>query len=162
MRTGRPPTHGDTRSPEHIAWCNIKARCYKPSHNSYPNYGAKGITVCERWLNSFENFLADMGRRPSLSHSIERKDNSLGYSKENCIWADKKAQARNRTNNRRVTIGGTTLLLCEWADKTGIRWDTLKYRLDAGWPESKLLKPSNHYVRKQPIDDPDWMTEAAA
>jgi hypothetical protein len=94
-------THGNSSngivSKEYHTWSGMIARCTNPNHTSYSDYGGKGITVCDRWL-SFENFLADMGSKPDR-YSIERKDNSKGYNKENCIWADKYEQAANRSSS---------------------------------------------------------------
>lgn len=91
--------HGENRrgkrSAEYSVWVGMRRRCHDPKFKSYPDYGGRGITVCERWL-SFANFLADMGRRPSPAHSIERKDNDRGYAPDNCIWATRDAQATNR------------------------------------------------------------------
>ena len=94
-------SHRRTGTAEYRTWKNMKSRCYNKSIKSYEYYGARGIAVCDRWLNSFENFLSDMGLRPSPSHSIDRKDNSLGYSPDNCTWATKAEQAANRRTFRR-------------------------------------------------------------
>lgn len=79
----------------------MRERCCKPTHPSYASYGGRGITVCARWDES-ENFLADMGPRPTPQHSLERLDNNKGYSPDNCVWADKKQQRRNQ-RTRTVT-----------------------------------------------------------
>ena len=89
---------------EHQTWGSIKARCYNDKHISYKNYGGRGITVCDRWLNSFENFFADMGERPSSKHSIERLDNNLGYTPDNCCWATVVEQRSNRRDVQRVLV----------------------------------------------------------
>ena len=70
-------------------------RCHNPNHSMYPTYGQRGITVCDRW-RTFENFYVDMGDKPSSGHSIDRKDNSAGYSKENCHWVTRSVQNQNR------------------------------------------------------------------
>jgi len=94
-----PLTHGQTYSREYECWGRMIQRCTNPKNKSWANYGGRGITVCEKWL-SFEAFIADMGERPSPQHSIDRKDNSLGYSAENCRWATRSEQGRNTRSTR--------------------------------------------------------------
>ena len=92
-------THGNTRgrrfSPTYVVWTAIKMRCLRASSPTYKDYGARGITVCDRWRDSFEAFLADMGERPSRKHSIDRINNSKGYEPGNCRWATQAEQVRN-------------------------------------------------------------------
>lgn len=127
------------RTTEYSIWKGIKRRCLKRNFRLYARYGGRGITMCDRWVDSFPNFLADMGQRPSPDHSIERKDNSGPYSPDNCIWATRSEQARNRRSSRRITIGGETRLLCEWAEISGINSTLIGWRVKVGWPEHKLL-----------------------
>lgn len=88
-------THGLTESQEYMAWTNMKSRCYNPKATQYADYGGRGITVCAEWLNSFETFLADMGRCP-VNLTLERIRNHEGYSKANCKWATRSEQAKNQ------------------------------------------------------------------
>lgn len=87
--------HGYSDKPIYNIWLSMKQRCRNKSDASYPFYGGRGIDFCDRW-EKFENFLADMGDRPSPKHSLERVDNDKGYCKENCIWATFTTQARNK------------------------------------------------------------------
>jgi hypothetical protein len=120
-------------------WNNMRNRCLNPHNRGFWKYGARGVTVAERWA-SFENFLADMGERPSPKHSIDRIDNSRGYEPGNCRWLDMRGQQNNRTNNRRVTYLGETFTLAEWAQRTGLSNSTLQNRLDLlGWPIERAL-----------------------
>lgn len=108
-------------------------RCRNPRHPSYKNYGGRGIKVCERWQASFENFLADMGERPSLRHSIDRINNNGDYCPENCRWATLKEQARNKRDNVFITCGEVTLCLADWAIASGRSSTTISQRLLAGY-----------------------------
>ena len=112
-------------------------RCTRISGKSWADYGGRGITVCERW-RSFPNFLADMGERP-LGTTLEREENDGNYDPSNCCWATKTAQARNSRKNRRVQFEGRSATLSEVAERLGANYDTLRSRLNRGWPLDRVL-----------------------
>ena len=94
-------THGMSSTAEYKVWAGMKGRCHNPNHVDYQAYGAIGVTVCQEWRESFEQFLADMGRRPTDNHTIERIDVYNGYEPDNCIWLEKDKQAANKREERR-------------------------------------------------------------
>lgn len=110
------------------------ARCYNPNAVSYEHYGARGITVCPRWLANFSDFIADVGKRP-VGHTLDRIDNARGYEPGNVRWATPKAQSNHKTVNRRITILGETKNVSEWAEdpQCAVSRRTLYARLDYGW-----------------------------
>ena len=121
--------HGMYGTKEHRAWRKMKERCENPETDSYPYYGGRGITVCERWRNSFESFLADVGWSPSPRHSIDRIDSNGNYAPGNVRWATRQEQSRNRRDRALITFDGQTKMLVDWADETGIGIATLHDRL---------------------------------
>ncbi len=109
-------------------------RCGNPNTKQYADYGGRGITVCERWKTSFENFLADMGVKPSPTHSIDRFPNNDGnYEPGNCRWATRAEQCLNRRNNRLISHNNETLPLTVWSDRMGIKREVIADRLNRGW-----------------------------
>lgn len=130
--------HGQSGTLLYKVWGEMLRRCSNPADTHYAEYGGRGITVCERWKN-FENFFADMGERPSKSHSIERRDNDLGYTPENCYWATKKQQARNRRSSVWLTFNGKTQLLIDWCAEVHLSYSCLSTRLYSGWSVENML-----------------------
>lgn len=115
-------------------------RCCVSSHGAtYANYGGRGIKVCDRWLNSFEAFVQDMGERPTPKHSIDRINNDGHYEPGNCRWATSKQQANNKRNNRLLTVNGVTKSLQEWSRESGLKLSTLWNRIASGTPAENLL-----------------------
>ncbi len=110
---------GGKEQPEHYVWRTMHARCGNPKAAAYRYYGAKGVKVCKRW-ESYENFLADMGRRPSPEHSLERIRTDAGYKPSNCRWATRSEQQKNKTTTKWYTNGEFTGTLVECADYLGI------------------------------------------
>lgn len=138
---GRKGTHKLSKSPEYAIWCAMKARCFNKKNRDYKNYGRRGITVCKRWMK-FENFISDMKKRPGPKHSIERIDNSKGYSNENCKWATREEQSRNTRKTIYITLNGVTKCITDWSKITGLKRNTIQYRLKRGWtPANTLLIP---------------------
>jgi hypothetical protein len=131
--------HGKRYTAVYSSWKSMKERCLNPKHPAYHRYGGRGITVDPRWLESFENFLADMGEPPAEGYSIERNDNNVGYNKDNCVWKDRVSQANNRRNNTLIEWDGRTQTLAEWSRETGFSRDAIKKRLDRGWSVAESL-----------------------
>lgn len=127
--------HGLTGIPEHRSWCSMITRCYSnnPSRRDFHLYQGAGIKVCDRWRSDFWNFLADMGRKPTTRHSIERRNSTKDYEPSNCVWASPREQARNTSRNRRITVSGVTRTLVEWSQLTGVKRETISDRLASGW-----------------------------
>jgi len=139
----RNAIHGSYGTITHASWRAMRRRCFDKNMRTYPRYGGRGVKVCERWFglaDGFQNFLADMGHRPSLAHSIDRIDVDGHYCPENCRWATVTEQAANRSNNRRVTIDGETLCSQEWAKRYGIKLTTIHGRMSRGETFEQALK----------------------
>lgn len=139
--------HGMHGCPEYSIWKGIKQRCYNEKHHKYKAYGSRGIAMCEEWLCDFEAFYRDMGPRPSPEHSIERKDNNKGYSKENCEWATRLVQANNTRRNVFYLYNGKCRTVANWhreldLDKLGISVHLIHGRLKSGWSFEKAITTS--------------------
>lgn len=132
LRKDLTTTHGLRKSPEYAAWRNIKKRCHNPKHPQYVDYGARGITMCDEWRNSFEAFYRDVGPRPSPELSIERKNNNEGYSKTNCRWATRTEQNNNKRNNLYFEFDGEKKSLAEWCRELNVSYDAVYERIRWG------------------------------
>lgn len=148
--------HGMARRREYFLWFGMIGRCHDPKARGYKRYGAKGISVCDRWRSSFIAFHEDMGPCPSLRHSLDRYPNQCGnYEPGNCRWATTREQARNRTTNHCLTFRAQTLSLAEWSEQTGVKADTILHRLYRGWSVERALTQSpSHHLRPNPAAAP--------
>lgn len=155
--------HGRSDSPEYRTWSTMKSRCYNKNNKSYYGYGALGITVCDEWRDNFQQFYDDMGPRPSSKHSIDRIDNSKGYSKENCRWATIDQQANNRSNNIVLIYNEKTQNLAQFAREYGISSKTLRKRLFVQKLslEKALTQPVRKYGKTRKPLSPKPLLEAA-
>lgn len=134
--------HGRCRTVEYHCWIHIKDRCHNPKSNGFYNYGARGIIVCKRWRTSFQEFLKDMGTRPEGTTSIERRNVNGDYAPSNCYWATDIEQANNTRRNRVLTFQGKTQTLAMWVRQSGLKYSTVKCRLEYGWTvEEALTEP---------------------
>lgn len=132
--------HGCRKTAEYRIWTHIKSRCLNPKVPEFKHYGGRGISMCERWRCSFEAFLADMGPRPSATHSIDRIDNCGNYEPGNCRWATQKEQANNTRANRKVLVDNETKNMTQWADSIGVRREVIFKRLKRGVVGDRLLE----------------------
>ncbi len=123
--------HGRSkRCTEYYSWVNMKTRCYNQKCADYKDYGGRGITVCDRWLNSFENFLADMGEKPK-GCSIDRIITNGNYEPGNCRWSTDLVQSRNKRTNRWIEFNGLKMILQDWADYFGVNQGNLSQSIKA-------------------------------
>lgn len=156
MHTKRLKTHGMSYTPTYRSWAAMRDRCSRKEHSHYASYGGRGIAVCERWQESFQEFLADMGERPHGT-TLDRIDNDRGYSKDNCQWSTRSVQNKNQHHPKRPGLGmklshdGLTLTIKEWSSRLGIPVPTLHRRVKVGQPVHKVLSTSrlsaNQYFR---------------
>ena len=138
-------------------WNAMKRRCFNKNSTHFSDYGGRGITVCERWME-FENFFADMGY-PQQGFSLDRfPDNNGNYEPGNCRWASKKEQSLNRRNNRIIAIDGMEKPMSVWSEISGIKVCTIWARLSYGWSNKDavflpLVKNRKGVTRKQKLHD---------
>jgi hypothetical protein len=136
---------------EYGIWLGMKDRCYNPKNIGFKNYGGRGITVCDRWLESFENFFEDMGINPSLNHSLDRINNNGNYEPENCRWATRLQQANNKRKpipkNYILYKNKKKTLIC-WCKELGINYQNAVYRIKSGWTIDEALSTQNRVYKK--------------
>ena len=144
--------HGESTNggmtPEYRAWANMMSRCHNVRHQSYPNYGGRGISVSAQW-DTFEAFLTDVGRRPSKAHSLDRVDNTADYGPLNWRWATPIEQNRNKRSNRHHTINNVTRTLAEWIALGGLDNNAVRQRIRTGMPiDEALTRPIRKLQRR--------------
>lgn len=144
LRGAKSRTHGMTGTPEYRSWYSIKDRCGNSNNADYHNYGGRGVTVCERWLHSFQNFIDDMGARPAGT-SLDRIDVNGHYEPSNCRWATPKEQSRNQRKSLRFTRGGETLCLAEWCERLSMDRSLVYRRLRRGESFERAISRKSRY-----------------
>lgn len=145
LRKERMTKHGKRQTAEWRSWRYMRVRCYLVSRDTFKHYGGRGITVCDRWLNGesgqgpFECFLADMGLMPSPKHTLDRIDNDKNYTPDNCQWATRSQQVRNRRKTKRVIFNGELVVAADLAERFSINPNLFVRRLYKGWPIERAL-----------------------
>lgn len=143
-------TVGGKESPEYNSWCSMKSRCNNPKNPQYNDYGGRGITVCVRWLDSFENFISDMGPRPSLEHTLDRyPDNDGNYGPKNCRWGTKGEQSRGKRNNVYCEYEGERMILMDWAIRLGVPRHSMLHHIQKGKPFNEIVEHFKNRKTKQ-------------
>jgi hypothetical protein len=131
--------HGKTSTPEFRTWTAMISRCTNPNDYRFKRYGARGITVCAEWMESFERFLADVGPIPFPGAELDREKNNLGYAPGNVRWTTSKVNNNNRSSNRYIDHNGITRTLTQRAEQFGLNSATLRVRLESGWSVERAL-----------------------
>ena len=139
------------RTPEYATWVSMRRRCRDTTEGVFKKYGGRGITVCDRWDNSFEAFLQDMGPRPSPKHSIDRINNNGNYEPGNCRWATMTVQQRNTRKTRLLTFEGRTMSMADWAEVLGMNYGTLCARINnCGWSiDDAIRRPLRQWPERE-------------
>lgn len=140
----RARKHGEYGIPEYRIWGAMIQRCCNPSDKAYSDYGGRGISVCERWRNSFGLFLKDIGKRPTRKHSLDRINNNGNYSPSNCRWGTPEQQHNNMRSNVWIEFNGDRRTLSQWSRKLGVGRGMLKSRIERGWNIQRTLTEPSH------------------
>lgn len=133
-------THGGSHTKLYKTWCNIKERCYNINAKDYKNYGGRGIKMCDRWLESFENFYADMGNKPTPNHSIDRDDVNGDYCKENCKWATNDEQRRNKRSTVYIYYNNEKIVQADFVKRFNIVLSTFIRKYKNGMDLDTIIK----------------------
>lgn len=143
----KPKSHGHrlghNQSSEYTAWCNMKERCTNTLSAVYFNYGGRGITICDEWVNNFEKFYADMGNKPFKDYSLDRINVNDNYCKDNCRWANIEEQSNNKRNCRYITIGDVTKTISQWERYLNLKRTNLKYYIKTNQVEERIIELLN-------------------
>lgn len=134
-------THNMTSSPEYTTWISMRRRCNEIKHIGYKDYGGRGIKVCEEWNNSFEVFLKDMGKRPSIEYSIDRIDPNKNYCRENCRWATKEIQNNNKRSVKLIEYKDKKLSITQWCRELNLPLYRTRRRFQKGWSLDRVFNP---------------------
>lgn len=144
----RGKTHGKSNDSEYNTWISMKQRCLNPNAPNFHLYGGSGIKICDRWLHSFENFLEDMGEKPSPNHSIDRINVYGDYEPSNCRWATNEEQQNNKKNNVKVEFNGLSYSIKELSEKFGIKQSRIRNWRRRGLDIQERINKLNNYGRK--------------
>lgn len=147
------------RTSEYYTWTGMRQRCRNPKSGAYKYYGARGIEVCARW-NSFDNFMADMGPKPSPDHTIERENVNGNYEPDNCVWLHKDQQAKNRRSTQWVDHEGQKMCLAEALRLTGKDKTTIRHRVKRGLTHQEALETNRMRMGPPPTCQISFRGEA--
>ena len=139
---------GKSNTKTYKSYHNMLRRCYNKNLPHYARYGGNGIRVCERWKTSYLNFLEDMGERPDGT-SIDRIDPKGNYCPQNCRWASAIQQARNKSNSKLIEAFGKSQNVCEWSKESGIKRQTIEFRIKHGWSSEEALSLPVNYKKRE-------------
>lgn len=139
--TGNRKTHGLTGTPLYAVWSSMKGRCYNPKNQDYDVYGGRGITVCDRWKDSFEFFHSDMAAKYRPGLSLERQEVNGNYEPSNCCWATMREQQNNRRNTRKIDSPWGIVTVRRGSELSGLPMTTINNRIFQKWPVAEIFGP---------------------